>query len=501
MVINTNVPSAFASRVLSASTQNLSKSLAKLSSGTRIVSPDDDAAGLAVGMKFSAELKRIGGARANVGNAIAFSSTQDGYMSKVDSALRRMSELATLAADQTKADSDVANYQKEFAELKSFITASSSKSFNSIGLFSATTLADVELGTLDALIKTQYDAVTTTNTAWVADPARIANAGTTVTSTAATDDVFTASAHGMTTGEKVTYTSQTSGAGPSVGTTYYVKKLDANTFELYTSAAMTSKVDVTTAVVAGVLTRSGEYDLLQDLREDMAEMAREWYQKERGTDTTKVQYGTDTTKTWGDVYDFWSSRTGTTWSGVRAHTDTYTTSLAPNHEIHVGNASALSDSLIEGYKKMVADVQSYVNNRGAGITVTDSSDATTFQLKGADLTTITNAIANSTDTNALTSDLAKTNASTYVSRVSTLINNLAGSRAYVGANISRLSMVDSQLAVYGENLSAANSRVMDVDVATESAEYAKQQILVQSGTAMLAQSNILPQSALRLLAQ
>ena len=53
--------------------------------------------------------------------------------------------------------------------------------------------------------------------------------------------------------------------------------------------------------------------------------------------------------------------------------------------------------------------------------------------------------------------------------------------------------------MYGENLSAANSRIADVDVATESAEYARSQILVQSGTAMLAQANVLPQSALMLL--
>ena len=69
----------------------------------------------------------------------------------------------------------------------------------------------------------------------------------------------------------------------------------------------------------------------------------------------------------------------------------------------------------------------------------------------------------------------------------------------MGANISRLNMVESQLAVYGENLAAANSRIADVDVASESANYAKQQILVQSGTAMLAQANLLSQSALRLL--
>jgi len=95
--------------------------------------------------------------------------------------------------------------------------------------------------------------------------------------------------------------------------------------------------------------------------------------------------------------------------------------------------------------------------------------------------------------------LSKSTAESYVAKLTTHINTLAGNRAFVGANISRLNMIDSQLAVYGENLAAANSRIADVNVATESANYAKQQILVQSGTAMLAQANIMPQSALMLL--
>ncbi|MSR42737.1 MAG: flagellin, partial [Pedosphaera sp.] len=72
-------------------------------------------------------------------------------------------------------------------------------------------------------------------------------------------------------------------------------------------------------------------------------------------------------------------------------------------------------------------------------------------------------------------------------------------RAFVGANISRLNSVDSQMAIYNENLAAANSRIEDVDVAAESTNYAKQQILVQSGTAMLAQANVIPQNALKLI--
>ena len=69
----------------------------------------------------------------------------------------------------------------------------------------------------------------------------------------------------------------------------------------------------------------------------------------------------------------------------------------------------------------------------------------------------------------------------------------------IGANISRLNSTSEGLTVLRDNLSAANSRIKDVDVAEESTNFARYNILVQAGTAMLAQANATPQSALRLL--
>jgi len=83
--------------------------------------------------------------------------------------------------------------------------------------------------------------------------------------------------------------------------------------------------------------------------------------------------------------------------------------------------------------------------------------------------------------------------------IQTAISQLASDRAQLGANISRLETEKNTLSILRDNLSAARSRIVDVDVAEESANFARQQILVQSGTAMLAQANILPQSALRLM--
>jgi flagellin len=266
MVINTNVSAQISSRLLSESGAMLAKSLARLSSGSKIVSPEDDAAGLAVSMRFDAQINRVTATKVNVTNAISFSQTQDGFMSKVSKALDRMSELAILSQDVTKGDEDRDLYQKEFAKLGDYIEDLATKDFNGVSLFSGNAM-------------------------------------------------------------NVTIDS------------------DGNTFSM-----------------DGVSMSAAAY-----------------------TDATG-----------GDV-----STTG-------------------------GAVTALSD-------------------------------------------------------------------------VKDAIKQLATDRATVGANVARLNYTNEQLGVLRDNLSAANSRIKDVDVADESTQFARYNILVQAGTAMLAQANATPQSALRLL--
>jgi flagellin len=86
-----------------------------------------------------------------------------------------------------------------------------------------------------------------------------------------------------------------------------------------------------------------------------------------------------------------------------------------------------------------------------------------------------------------------------VSTISTAIENVATHRAKVGANIQRIQFTQDQISILNENLQTSVSRIKDVDVANESTQFARYNILVQSGTAMLAQANMLPQHALRLI--
>ena len=109
MVINTNVGAISGSRMLRESTTQLNTSLARLASGSKIVAPQDDAAGLAVAAKFDAQIARNRSIGNNLTSALSYSQTQDGFLQKIGRALDRMSELATLSLDSTKSSSDKEN--------------------------------------------------------------------------------------------------------------------------------------------------------------------------------------------------------------------------------------------------------------------------------------------------------------------------------------------------------------------------------------------------------
>ena len=141
MVINTNLSALSSARLLADSSSMLAKSLARLSSGSKITAPEDDAAGLAVSMRFDAQIDRTQAAKNNIGNALSFNQTRDGFLQKVDKALDRMSELSILSQDVTKTDTDRGLYNSEFTTLAAYITNVAGKDFNGVTLFSSSALA------------------------------------------------------------------------------------------------------------------------------------------------------------------------------------------------------------------------------------------------------------------------------------------------------------------------------------------------------------------------
>jgi flagellin len=124
-----------------------------------------------------------------------------------------------------------------------------------------------------------------------------------------------------------------------------------------------------------------------------------------------------------------------------------------------------------------------------------AGNATSVTLTAIDPASGTNMTAALASTTTLTADTA----AAAQASVEAAITELATARGNVGANEEQLTYAGNELGVLSNNLSAAKSTITDVDVATESTNYAKEQILVQSGTAMLAQANQNPQSILKLL--
>ena len=140
LVINTNTAASAAAVNLNNNNSMLQKSLARLSSGSKITAPSDDAGGLAVSMRMEAAIRRTDATSTNVANASSFLQTQDGGLKTAGEVLERISELKTLSTDVTKSATDIANYDVEFTALKAQLTSLATGTFNGVAMFGGGTL-------------------------------------------------------------------------------------------------------------------------------------------------------------------------------------------------------------------------------------------------------------------------------------------------------------------------------------------------------------------------
>ena len=136
--VNTNVVALNAQRNLSTSQSSLSQSMQRLSSGLRVNSARDDAAGLAIAERMSAQIKGMNVAVRNANDGISLAQTAEGALGKIGDNLQRMRELAVQSRNATNSDGDRANLQKEFKQLQQEIdrTVKGTK-FNGTALFAS----------------------------------------------------------------------------------------------------------------------------------------------------------------------------------------------------------------------------------------------------------------------------------------------------------------------------------------------------------------------------
>jgi flagellin len=141
MVINTNIAALNAANDLNQSSTALNNSLARLSTGSQLVNASDNPAGLAESISLNAQIGQANAANNNIGNAISFLQTQDGYLQQIGVALDQMAALAVQAQDGTISSSQLADYNSEFTALGAYVTDTASKTFNGVSLFSAGSLS------------------------------------------------------------------------------------------------------------------------------------------------------------------------------------------------------------------------------------------------------------------------------------------------------------------------------------------------------------------------
>jgi flagellin len=411
MLINTNLSAQNAALLLTQSSQRLSRSLSRLSSGSKINSPEDDAAGLAVSMNFNAQIGRADAASNNVGNALSFSQTQDGYLQQVSNALSRMSELAVQAQDITKSDSDRGLYNQEFQTLATYINNVATKDFNGVSLFSGNDLnvtSDSEGGAFQMKGISGDFGVSGTTT-------------TTTTSAVA-----------------------------------------------YAANTQLGQINPAISNPSSVPGWSGS-DIIQ-VEDTMSPVS---------------DVNMTPTSTISDLVNFLNSTGGDTSASYNSTTGQLSLTAAPGYSFY-------------DYGKRI------FTNLGLACPVLGSAgDGLDNGSGSAPLTLsamLTHNVTATTTTSVGTADISTAdNAKSALTIIKNAISNLASKRADIGASMERLNSTSQELSTLKNNLSAANSRITDVDVASESTNYAKQNILVQTGTAMLAQANALPQSVLKLL--
>ncbi len=165
--INTNLVSLNAQRNLSASQTSLATSMQRLSSGLRVNSAKDDAAGLAIAERQNAQIKGMNVASRNANDAISLSQTAEGALGKVGDLFQRMRELAVQAANGTNTDADRASLNLEFVQLAQEATRTlGGTKFNGVSILAATADSTFQIGANNT---TDLDRITVTAFNWTAN--------------------------------------------------------------------------------------------------------------------------------------------------------------------------------------------------------------------------------------------------------------------------------------------------------------------------------------------
>jgi flagellin len=516
MYVNTNVAALNAWQNLDNTQQSLTQVLQRLSSGNRINTAADDPAGLAISQQMLTQIDGMQQAYTNAQSGISLLQTADGALNQIQNILQSMRSLASEAATATENPTDLANLQTEMNQYAAEITQiTNTTQFNNVNLLGGSYVNQliqiganqgqtlgVSLGAADAFTL----GVTGESVTGLGDSSQITNglAGIAATGIPAT----------------------------SAGTAYTLTaSTQAWSMSAFSQTETGSSGDVAFTTIAGKFNGTATDSIQFTVSTNASTLVTVSYTD--STHSSPVSLIANATTGSSFTLDGVTFTLNTT----LAAQDTYTVNLTLNpYETSASlggmalNSTTISGAVAAGQSfALTAQGQAFTFQAGTGLvtqsttqtvsytgmttsgvgTVTGNATATltasvTLSLAGAAATSYTNGTGNASVTNAAGQALGinistQANAEAALTAIDNAINNLSNERANVGAYQNRLQFAASDLQTSQQNLQAARAGITEADMALEMANLTRDQILQQSGVAMLAQANAMPQALLKLL--
>lgn len=468
LVINTNISALTAQRNLARAQTGLQQSIQRLSTGLRINGSADDAAGLAISDRLTAQVRGLNQAVRNANDGVSALQTADGSLNAVSDLLQRARELAVQSANDSNSSSDRQSLNAEVSNIISELDRlSNTVQFNNRKLLDGSfNNAQFQIGAnANQTVTFSIASLQTSNMG------AVTRQGASVSSTALAN---LASASAITVnGISVTIGKQTSIDG-------VIAAINEKTGETGATAVKNSKTIVTDTGFAGLTSGSASLTL-------------------NGVAITLTTGNANTDKAFVKLINEYSNQTGVIAEATGTGGTTVTLTRASGGDIKALQVSTSESGL--GLNVKIVGTSATGTTWDAGYTLTvDLNKTLTVGTTGSEAalgqtTTSTNVDNLISNVNILTVK----GSNTAIDTIDYALSQLNRVRGDIGALQNRFNSAIGSLQVASENLSAARSRIMDTDVAKETAELTRNQILIQAGVAVLAQANQMPSVALSLL--
>jgi len=474
LTVNTNIASLTAQRNLTSSQTGLSTSLERLSSGLRINSAKDDAAGLAISERFTAQIRGLNQGARNANDGISLAQTAEGALKEVTNNLQRIRELAVQSANATNSASDRTALQSEVSALISEIDRVAQKAaFNGIKL-------------LDGTFTSKAFQVGADN----GDTISIASIASTRTSALGGYSQATVSTAAAGVGAT---SAITSGAGLTINTVVINNTVSDG---VSTADATASAKAIATAInesgagvtASAITTDAGDDTATSTTTTETGVISI------NGVNTASITAGATKTLTGDAVAAAINNISGSTGVTATNVAGAVTLEAADGRNIVYGAGSGTLTLAKAG----IGAAASTTVNGTVTLTSTETISITAAGGGGFSVAdTAASVVAGASIKTATVDSVSNANAA--ILAVDAALATVNSTRATLGAVQSRFDSVVASVQTTAENLSASRSRILDADFASETANLTKQQILQQSGIAMLAQANSIPQNVLALL--